>query len=61
MKVLADIEHVFKYYKRGLIDNTRFLYRMLMDLKARKLEGDHRRDVIRRWVRRMPTESLRKT
>jgi len=35
LKALADINHVFKYCGHGLIENTGFLYQMLMDLRAR--------------------------
>ena len=32
---LADMDHVFKDCRRGLIENIRFLYRMMVDLKTR--------------------------
>jgi len=35
---LADIDHIHKDCKHGLIENIRFLYRMMADLKARGLE-----------------------
>jgi len=38
LKVLADIEHVFKYCRHGLMENIKFLYRMLLDLGSRGLK-----------------------
>jgi len=35
---LADMDHVYDDYKHGLIENIRFLYRMMADLRARGLE-----------------------
>jgi len=32
---LADMDHVYKNYRRGLIENIRFLYRMMADLWAK--------------------------
>jgi len=32
---LADMDHVYDNCKHGLIENIRFLYRMMVDLKAR--------------------------
>ena len=32
---LADMDHVFDDCRHGLIENIRFLYRMMVDLKAR--------------------------
>jgi len=32
---LADMDHVYKDCKHGLIENIKFLYRMMVDLKAR--------------------------
>jgi len=35
---LADMDHVYEDCKHGLIENIRFLYRMMADLKARGLK-----------------------
>ena len=35
LMALADMDHVYKDCKHGLIENLRFLYRMMVDLKAR--------------------------
>jgi len=41
VKALADIKHAFRYCRCGLVDIIRFLYRMLLDLRARRLKSNH--------------------
>ena len=35
---LADMDHVYKDCKHGLIENIRFLYRMMGDLRMKGLK-----------------------
>jgi len=35
LTALADMDHVYDNCKHGLVENIRFLYRMIADLKAR--------------------------
>ena len=51
---LADMDHVYDDCKHGLIENIRFLYRMMADLKARGLKifavGKAYDDDLYAWV-----------
>jgi len=51
---LADMDHVYKDCKHGLIENIKFLYRMMADLKARGLKvfavGKAYDDDLYAWV-----------
>jgi len=51
---LADMDHVYDDCKHGLVENIRFLYRMMADLKARELKvfavGKAYDDDLYAWV-----------
>jgi len=51
---LADMDHVYEDCKHGLIENIRFLYRMMADLRARGLKvfavGKAYDDDLYAWV-----------
>ena len=38
MFALTDMDHVYKNCKHGLIENIRFLYRMMVDLRMKGLK-----------------------